>query len=265
MTSGRGETKSWLQIAQRSSFVQGSFQTPLVFNNVATGLRDLGYSVTLPPLPSCSDVDAEDLPTRTLTDDANVVTKVIEQLVEDGKMVVVVMHSYGGIVGSEAIPESLSYAARQARGQKGGVIHLFFYTAFLLEKGKSVLETFGESPNNYVRNDGRFFIKTGAATLYSDLPDAEAKLWESRLIPQSYKVQTTPVTRAAYEYIPSTYLVCENDKAVPPELQRMFAGMANAEVGTCDAGHSPMLSQPGTLVGRIAGVVDSAVAVLGNN
>jgi alpha-beta hydrolase superfamily lysophospholipase len=119
-------------------FVQGSFQTPLVYNNVVTGLRDLGYSVTLPPRPSCSDVNDDDFPTRTLTDDASAVTKFIEQLAEDGKMVVVVMHSYGGIVGSEAIPESLSYAGRQARGQKGGVIHLVFYTAFLLEKGKSV-------------------------------------------------------------------------------------------------------------------------------
>jgi hypothetical protein len=61
------------------------------------------------------------------------------------------MHSYGGIIGSEAIPESFSYAALQARGQKGGVIHLFFYTASPLAKGKSVIETFGESPNNDVR------------------------------------------------------------------------------------------------------------------
>ncbi|KAL2843239.1 hypothetical protein BJX68DRAFT_270248 [Aspergillus pseudodeflectus] len=113
-------------------------------------------------------------------------------------MIVVVMHSYGGIVGSEAIPQCLSYTARQARGEKGGVIHLFYYTASLLEKRKSVLETFGESPNNDVGEDGRFTIKNGARTFYSDLSDAEAKLWESRLIPQSYKVQTTPVTRAAY-------------------------------------------------------------------
>ncbi|KAL3447404.1 Alpha/beta hydrolase fold-1 [Aspergillus insuetus] len=241
-------------------FVQGSFQTPLVYNDVVTGLRDLGYSVTLPPLPSCSDADDDDFPNRTLTDDADVITKVTEQLVEDGKMVVVVMHSYGGIVGSEAIREEMSYTTRQTRRQKGGVIHLFYYTAFLLEKGKSVLETFGESPNNDVREDGRFTIKNGARTLYSDLPDAEMKLWESRLILQSYKVLTTPVTRAAYEYIPSTYLVCENDQAVPPEIQRMFAGMANAQVESCDAGHSPMLSQPGMLVGKIVGVVDRAVA-----
>ncbi|KAJ0417428.1 alpha/beta-hydrolase [Aspergillus carlsbadensis] len=244
-------------------FVQGSFQTPLVYNDAVTRLRDLGYPVTLPPLPSCSDVDAADFPTRTLTDDANAVTKVVERLVEDGKTVVVVMHSYGGLVGSEAIPESLSYTARRARGQRGGVLHLFYFAAVLLEKGKSVLGAFGESPNNDVREDGRFFIKNGSSTLYSDLPSAEAQLWESRLIAQSYRVQTTPVTRAAYEYIPSTYLVCENDRAVPPEIQRMFAALAGARVEACGAGHSPMLSQTGMLVARIARVVERVGAVVG--
>ncbi|KJK63924.1 Alpha/beta hydrolase family protein [Aspergillus parasiticus SU-1] len=242
--------------------VQGSFQTPLVYDDLLTRLRDLGYSVILPPLPSGSDVHHDDFPIRTLTDDALAVTKVVEQLVEDGKTVVLVMHSYGGIVGSEAIPESLSYRARQTRGQKGGVIHLFYYTAFLLDKGKSVLETFGESPNNDVRADGRFFIRNGASTLYSDLPDAEAKLWEYRLIAQSYRVQTTPVTRAAYEYNPSTYLVCDNDQAVPPQFQRTFARMAKAQVESCNTGHSPMLNQLGMLVQKIMIAVEWAATVV---
>ncbi|KAB8211914.1 alpha/beta-hydrolase [Aspergillus parasiticus] len=242
--------------------VQGSFQTPLVYDDLLTRLQDLGYFVVLSPLPSCSDVDHDDFPTRTLADDALAITKVVEQLVEDGKTVVLVMHSYGGIVGSEAIPESLSYRARQTRGQEGGVIHLFYYTAFLLGKGKSVLETFGESPNNDVRADGRFFIRNGASTLYSDLPDAEVKLWESRLIAQSYRVQTTPVTRAAYEYTPSTYLVCDNDQAVPQQFQRAFARMAKAQVESCNTGHSPMLNQPGMLVQKIMIAVEWAATVV---
>jgi len=61
------------------------------------------------------------------------------------------MHSYGGLVGSEATIEELSYINRQARGPPGGVIHLFFYAAFLLQEGQSVLSAFGESPNNDVK------------------------------------------------------------------------------------------------------------------
>lgn len=67
------------------------------------------------------------------------------------KTVVVVMHSYGGLVGSEAIPPGLTFLDRKKRGLKGGVIHLFFFAAFLLEVGQSVLSAFGESPNNDVR------------------------------------------------------------------------------------------------------------------
>jgi hypothetical protein len=61
------------------------------------------------------------------------------------------MHSYGGLVGSEAIPEALSYLNRQSRNLRGGVIHLFMFSAFLLEEGKSVLDAFGVSPNDDIK------------------------------------------------------------------------------------------------------------------
>ncbi|PWY88673.1 alpha/beta-hydrolase [Aspergillus sclerotioniger CBS 115572] len=239
--------------------VQGSFQTPLVYAKLATGLRNLGYSVIHPSLPSCTDVEADDFSSRTMEDDARTITEILEQLIEkEEKSVVVVMHSYGGIVGSTAIPQSLAYTSRHAEGKKGGVLCLFYYAAFLLSEGASVIGTFGESPNNYVTSDGCFRIKDGAKTLYSDLPDAEAALWESRLIPQSYLVQTTPTTRAAYEYIPSTYLICVGDQAAPAAFQERFAQLARAEIDRCTAGHSPMLSQPDMLVEKIAAVVDKA-------
>ncbi|KAL4949674.1 hypothetical protein BDW69DRAFT_197900 [Aspergillus filifer] len=210
--------------------VQGSFQAPLVYNSLLTRLRELGYSVHLPPFASCSDVDNDDFPTRTLMNDVSAVARIIENLIKEEKTVVVVMHSYGGIVGSYSFSESLSYKARQARGQKGGV--------------KSVLETFGESPNNDVKDDGRFYIKNGASTLYSDLPAVEAT-WESPLIPQSYRVQKT-----------------SNEQAVPSPFQRMFAKMVNTGVDSCDTGHSPILSQTGMLVGKIATAVDKAAAAV---
>lgn len=106
------------------------------------------------------------------------------------------------------------------------------------------------------QDDGTFTIKNGAQTLYNDLPADQAALWESRLIPQSYKVQETPLSRAAYEYIPSTYLICENDQAAPSNFQEMFAHSANAEIDRCNASHSPMLSQPDMLVKKIIALAD---------
>lgn len=50
-------------------------------------------------------------------------------------------------------------------------------------------------------------------------------------------------------YIPSTYLICEND--APLQYQKMFAASIKAQVERCDSGHSPMLSQPVQLVEAI--------------
>ncbi|KAL8786113.1 MAG: hypothetical protein Q9213_002978 [Squamulea squamosa] len=161
------------------------------------------------------------------------------------------MHSYGGLVGSEAIPEELSYTHRQSLGLEGGVIHLFYFSTFVLSEGQSVLGTFGESPNNDVQPDGRFSFVDGKSKLYSDLSESEASLWASRLTVQSYNVQTTNITRAAWRYIPSTYLVCENDQALPLQYQEVFAASAKARVDRCSTGHSPMLSQPDMLAQKV--------------
>ncbi|KAL1877798.1 hypothetical protein Plec18167_004767 [Paecilomyces lecythidis] len=236
--------------------VQGSFQLPLVYEILIKGLEQEGYPTVHPKLPSCSPDDAG-FATRTLADDSRAVTDALESLIEkDGKYVIVLMHSYGGLVGSDAVLENLSYENRKKAGAPGGVIHLFYFAAFVLPPGQSVLKAFGESPNNDVRDDGTFTIKNGAQTLYNDLPADQAALWESRLIPQSYKVQETPLSRAAYEYIPSTYLICENDQAAPSNFQEMFAHSANAEIDRCNASHSPMLSQPDMLVKKIIALAE---------
>lgn len=129
--------------------VQGSFQTPLVYERLVRGLTAIGHPVVHPRLPSCSNTDDPDFPEITLIDDALAVRLKLIQLVEyECKTVIVAMHSYGGLVGSEAIPEDLSHTKRQSIGLSGGVIQLFFFTAFLLNEGQSVLGAFGESPNN---------------------------------------------------------------------------------------------------------------------
>ena len=92
----------------------------------------------------------------------------------------------------------------------------------------------------------------GERTLYNDLPSSEALLWASRLIPQSYRVQTTKLKRtAAWHFIPSTYLVCENDQAAPPAYQEMFAANAKSQIEKCSSGHSPHLSHPSMLILKI--------------
>ncbi|KAL8974404.1 MAG: hypothetical protein Q9197_001373 [Variospora fuerteventurae] len=241
--------------------IQGSFQIPQVYEKLVHLLVARGYSTVHPKLPSCTDPEGSDFPQRSLTDDAAAIHTELARLIQqEGKTVIVVLHSYGGLVGTEAVAEELTWTSRQAQGQPGGVIHLFFFCAFILDQGQSVLGTFGESPNTDVHSDGRSFILHGAEKLYNDLPPDEAALWESRLVAQSYRVQETQLTRAAWKYIPSTYLVTENDQAVPPQYQEAFAKQAGATVERCSSGHSAQLSQPEMLVQKIVEASKRAMA-----
>ena len=53
-----------------------------------------------------------------------------------------------------------------------------------------------------------------------------------------------PVYSAAWHDIPSTYVVCTEDAAIPVEWQRsLFAPRAD-DVVDLDASHSPFFSQP---------------------
>lgn len=62
-----------------------------------------------------------------------------------------------------------------------------------------------------------------------------------------------PATYTAYLEIPSTYILCENDKALAPSAQeRMIAeGEGAFDVVRCQEGHSPYLSDPGFIVNVI--------------
>jgi pimeloyl-ACP methyl ester carboxylesterase len=114
-------------------FVQGSFQTPVVYQKLKDGLEGKGYSVFYHVLPSCTGTDSPGFPKVTLTDNAASVREVLVPLVEvDNELVVVVMHSYGGLIGSEAVTEDLSFFWRRQPGLKGGVIHLYYFTSFVL-------------------------------------------------------------------------------------------------------------------------------------
>lgn len=82
-----------------------------------------GYPTVHPQLPSCSNTDSSNFPKLSLVDDALAIRiELIRQIEYEGKIVVMVLHSYGGLVGSEAIPEELTRVNRQAQGLPGVVI-----------------------------------------------------------------------------------------------------------------------------------------------
>lgn len=58
-------------------------------------------------------------------------------LADNGKEIVALMHSYGGVVGTEALYDT-SISSRAKIGLKGGVKRLVYMSAFVPQKGQSL-------------------------------------------------------------------------------------------------------------------------------
>lgn len=122
-------------------FSMGAWLLPPAFSTIQDKLSQRGIPSEVPAHPS---IGAEP-PNKTLTDDVASFKAVLARLVEEGKDVVVVGHSYGGVVASCAI-EGLDKDARKAAGKQGGVIRIVYMAAFALDKGQSLLDMLGGQP-----------------------------------------------------------------------------------------------------------------------
>jgi pimeloyl-ACP methyl ester carboxylesterase len=86
-------------------------------------------------------------------------------------------------------------------------------------------------------------------TIFSDLPEAEAKHYMSLMPSHSTISFSGELTYPGYKFIPVTYLLTENDRIIPVESQREMIAFARGEgvdvkVVETQAGHCPMLSIP---------------------
>lgn len=127
--------------------VPGAWHQPEAYEKFVALLRKAGYSAAVVSLPSCNTKDPQE---ATCLADAEAVRKEIFSSMEvDGKDVVVVCHSYGGIPGGGAA-YGLSKVARAKTGKKGGVTGLVYVSGFVVPEGSSLLETMGGNHAPYV-------------------------------------------------------------------------------------------------------------------
>jgi pimeloyl-ACP methyl ester carboxylesterase len=121
-------------------FIHGAWHNPNHFKPVVRLFESAGYPAICPCLPTFGASP----PNMKMYEDAKCIRDELEKLVkQEGKEVVVVMHSYGGLVGTEAVHESLGKRVREADGLAGGVIGMVYMCAFLLPEGHSLWSTFG--------------------------------------------------------------------------------------------------------------------------
>ncbi|KAJ5806687.1 hypothetical protein N7474_010279 [Penicillium riverlandense] len=119
-------------------FIPGAWHSPDVFDDVRASLAIRGFPSVAVALPA---IGAEP-PSKGLADDTIFVQNEIERLSNEGKQIVVVAHSYGGMVGAGAV-EDMGYAERQKTNRKGGVLMLVYLAAFVAKSGTSLLDMLG--------------------------------------------------------------------------------------------------------------------------
>lgn len=125
-------------------FIHGSWHSPKHFGPVRSIFEQHGYSTECPLLPTFNSKPAP--PVVSLEDDVGAIQACLDRLIdEEGKEVIVIMHSYGGTVGSEAVHGAWNRQVRNEKGMPGGVIHLLFMCAFIVPVGSSLASTLGGS------------------------------------------------------------------------------------------------------------------------
>lgn len=158
---------------------------------------------------------------------------------------VVVAHSYGGIV------------TAQAAAGVDTVLQLLPVSSYLPEPGGS-LSCFGDgTPAPFLELDvehGTFGVRPDALadTFLRDCSPEIADEAVNHVARQSLSVTQQPVTASAWQQVPSTYLVCTQDRGTPVTAQRKFARRANSLV-EIDSGHHPFPSQPEAVADLISG------------
>ncbi|CCG02628.1 alpha/beta fold hydrolase [Blastococcus saxobsidens] len=182
-----------------------------------------------------------------LTDLATDVQATRDALDRFGRPAVLVGHSYGG-------------AVITAAGDHPLVHELVYLAAFQLDEGESVSRTRPgrDLPDTRLSEAMRasgseigLDPELGPALLYSDAAPDVAAAAAARLRPVHRLLFRGVPEVIAWRAVPSTYVVCAEDRVVHPDLQRAMASRATCTV-EWPCGHSPVLTRPDAVADLVA-------------
>jgi len=151
-------------------------------------------------------------------------------------------HSYGGLVISGA------------GDGRSDLAHLVYVCAFMLEKDETVFDSLSrveDLPHTRVldairtHDDGTSSIDPdhAVAAFYERCPTESADRAIERLRPMHGSSTAASCLGAPWRTVPSTYVLCEHDQAIPIQAQRSMASHATQTVAL-DTDHSPFVSMP---------------------
>ncbi|RDW78673.1 alpha/beta hydrolase [Aspergillus mulundensis] len=259
--------------------IPGSWHKPACYDPIIALLQTTHHlpylAITLPSTTGNPDA--------TFKDDIDAATSAIASQTAQGKDVVVIAHSYGGMVGNSAIKDftrprqsqpPIAVAAPGEDGdqdkRQGSVIGLILIASGFTFTGLSFMDPFlGHPPPFWSANWATGFAELvdppgPKALFYHDLPDAEAEYWVSQLTLQSLKAlfEGGEYAYAGWKDVPTWYLGTVLDRGLPVVVQRLAVGMARAMGGDVQhrevrSSHSPFLSVREETVGVVVEAVEA--------
>jgi pimeloyl-ACP methyl ester carboxylesterase len=205
--------------------VHGGFVDGAGWEGVYSILRQDGY-----------DVSIVQNPTVSLAGDVAATRQVIEQAKGP---VVLVGHSYGGVVITEA-------------GNDPKVSKLVYIAAFAPDKGESVASLIKDPapgapvPPILPPQDGFLFLDKAkfAASFAADVEAKKAAFMADSQVPWGIGALEGAVGEPAWNKKPSWYLVATDDKMIPPAAQRFMSKRAGSTVVESSGSHAIYVSRP---------------------
>ena len=198
------------------------------------------------------DVSVVQNPTTSLADDVAFTQRIVNA--KPGK-VILVGHSYGGVVITEA-------------GNNPKVAGLVYIAAFAPDKGESVSKLIANPvpgapvPPILPPQDGFLLLDQAkfAASFAGDLPAQQANFMAASQVPWGVAALAGEVSAASWKVKPSWYLVAKDDKMIPPPAQRAMSQRAGSTVVEVPGSHSVYVSQPRA----VADLIEKAAASIKN-
>ncbi|MFE5024036.1 alpha/beta hydrolase [Streptomyces sp. NPDC056656] len=182
-------------------------------------------------------------PTLSLEGDVAATRQVID--VQDGP-VVLVGHSYGGAVISEA-------------GNHPKVASLVYIAAFAPDKGESVNTLIADPPPGapvppiLPPRDGFLLLdrEKFAGSFAGDVPAEQAAFLADSQVPWGVDALSGAVAEPAWRVKPSWYLIATDDRMIPPPAQRAMSERAGSQVVEVAGSHAVYVSQPAQVAALI--------------
>ncbi|KAL2856743.1 Alpha/beta hydrolase fold-1 [Aspergillus pseudodeflectus] len=239
----------------------GAFHTPESYRRITEPLLSKGYEVlAVDYLVTARSSEPDPNPTLSFTDDATALREKLIPLFNEGGEAVLISHSYGSLPATHTAVGQTT-VERNERGERGGVAAVINIAGFAFPaRGRNIMGEESETPAmpyQVVKNGTTHLQPTAKPLFFSGLPQEEVDAeWERLALKQTRKSMTDfPEYIESEIQCPKTYILCEEDQAVPPAFQEHMAGVGGYKVVRVKSGHSPFLSIPGEIVRIVEDVV----------